>query len=94
MDRVQFHGDQRTIDAVVRNLEIVGEAARQIPEDIQRRYPTVPWREMQSMRNLLSHAYFLIDLDVIWKTVQDDLPAIRPVLQRILDENPGSEPGS
>ena len=87
LDREGFFGDQRTVDAVIRNLEVVGEAARHIPEEIQARYPSLPWNEMRSMRNLLAHAYFLVDLDVVWKTVQDDLPEIEPMLQRILDEN-------
>ena len=86
-DRQSFGIDQRTVDAVIRNLEIVGEAARHVPAEIQARYP-LPWDEMRSMRNLLSHAYFLVDLDVVWKTVQDDLPQIEPVLKRMLDENP------
>jgi uncharacterized protein with HEPN domain len=86
MDLDAFAKDQRTVDAVVRNLEIIGEAASSVPEDIQLRYGDLPWAEMRAMRNLLSHAYFLVDLDIVWKTIQDDLPQIVPALQRILDE--------
>ncbi len=88
LDFEGFSDDSRTIDAVVRNLEIVGEAASHVPESIQERYSGVPWSEMRSMRNLLSHAYFLVDLSIVWKTITDDLPQIEPTLRQILQENP------
>lgn len=88
LDREQFFSDQRTSDAVIRNLEIVGEAVRHVPDEIQARYSSLPWSEMRAMRNLLSHAYFLVDLEIEWKTVADDLPQIEPEFRRILDENP------
>lgn len=88
MDSDAFAKDQKTIDAVVRNLEIIGEASRHIPNEIQNRYPALPWSEMRSMRNLLSHAYFLVDVGILWKTVRDDLGPIAPSLRQILDENP------
>jgi uncharacterized protein with HEPN domain len=71
---------------VIRNLEVVGEASGQIPSDVQQRHPSVPWREMRTMRNLLSHAYFNVDAGVVWKTISDDLPALVPTLRRILAE--------
>ncbi len=83
-----FCADQRTIDAVVRNLEIVGEASRHVPSEVQQRYPSLPWTEMRAMRNLLSHAYFLVDLEIVWKTVRDDLPKLEPALAEILNEEP------
>lgn len=88
LDFQSFSRDQKTIDAVLRNLEIVGEASRHVPPEIQARYPTLPWNEMRAMRNLLSHAYFLVDLDIVWKTVRDDLPLIEPTLKTLLEENP------
>ena len=87
-DSDSFSKDQRTIDAVVRNLEIIGEASRHLPGEVQDRYSTLPWTEMRAMRNILSHAYFLVDVTVVWKTIQDDLSKIAPILQLILDENP------
>lgn len=83
-----FSADQRTIDAVVRNLEIVGEASRHVPEEVVRRYESLPWAEMRAMRNILSHAYFLVDLGIVWKTIREDLPGIEPTLRQILDECP------
>lgn len=83
-----FANDQRTVDAVIRNLEIVGEAAGRVPEEVQEQHPSLPWSEMRAMRNLLSHAYFLVDLDIVWKTVCHDLPVIEPELRRILNETP------
>jgi len=83
-----FSADQRTIDAVVRNLEIVGEASRHIPDEVVARYASLPWAEMRAMRNILSHAYFLVDIDIVWKTIRDDLPGIEPMLRQMLEENP------
>ena len=83
-----FRGDQRTVDAVIRNLEIVGEAARHVPADVQARYPSMPWTEMRAMRNLLSHAYFLVDIDIVWKTASQDLSALEPILAEILRGEP------
>lgn len=82
-----FAEDQKTIDAVVRNLEVIGEASSHIPLEIQGRHSEIPWREMRAMRNLLSHAYFGIDAAVVWKTVRDDLPALAAGLKSVLDED-------
>jgi uncharacterized protein with HEPN domain len=62
MDAKIFLGDSRTVDAVVRNLEIIGEAARHVPDEIVKEHPEIPWREMRDMRNLLSHEYFGITI--------------------------------
>ena len=87
MDSSAFTKDQKTIDAVVRNLEIIGEASRHVPDEVRNRYPTLPWSEMRAMRNLLSHAYFLVDVGILWKTVREDLDPIAPSLRQILAEN-------
>lgn len=79
-----FESDAKTIDAVVRNLEIVGEAARHIPDTIIEKNPGIPWREIRDMRNLLAHEYFGVNTKIIWETVQTDLPAIVPVLKKLL----------
>lgn len=70
----QWTNDRKTIDAVIRNIEIIGEAANHVPEDIQSRYPDIPWVQMRSIRNLLIHEYFGVDIDIIWQTITDDLP--------------------
>jgi len=77
----QFAADEKTAFAVVRALEIVGEAARKIPESTQAQYPHVPWREMMGMRNILIHDYFGVNLHVVWNTVQNDLPPMKPQIE-------------
>ena len=79
-----FAGDRRTVDAVVRNLEVIGEAARHVPEEARAQFPEVPWADMADMRNVLIHEYFGVDLQILWKTVSVDLPAILPALLRII----------
>jgi uncharacterized protein with HEPN domain len=79
-----FEKDDRTIDAVLRNLEIIGEAARHVPREIKDRFPDVPWVEMQTMRNIVIHEYHGVNLRIIWQTVERDLPALKPQLQEIL----------
>lgn len=85
MDFVSWSKDRKTIDAVVRNLEVVGEAATHIPEEIQERYPAIPWNSMKGMRNVLIHEYFGVDTDVLWQTIQDDLPALLTEIQMVLE---------
>jgi uncharacterized protein with HEPN domain len=66
--------DERTLLAVVRALEIIGEAAKRIPEDFRNRYPDIPWQGMTGMRDKVIHEYFGVDAAVVWRTVKEDLP--------------------
>ena len=84
MDYEDFSNDDKAMYSVIRALEIIGEAARQIPEDIRETNSQIPWREITGMRNKLTHEYFGVNTKVVWRTVQEDLPAIIPVLQKIL----------
>ena len=84
IDFVTFRADTKSVFAVVRALEIIGEAARHVPTAVQHKYPQVPWRQMLSMRNLLIHEYFGVDLEVLWRTVQEDLPALSVEIEKIL----------
>ena len=70
---------------IVRDLEILGEAASRISPEYRQEHTELPWRDMIDLRNRLIHAYFDLNLDVIWQTVQQDLPAFLPVLKAILD---------
>lgn len=81
--------DRKTIDAVIRNLEIIGEAANHIPDSIQEKYPEMPWFQMKGMRNVLAHEYFGVDIDVLWRTVNEDLPQLKIQVHRLISEVQG-----
>jgi uncharacterized protein with HEPN domain len=81
----QWQQDQKTTDAVIRNFEIIGEAANHVPSQIQSLFPDVPWSKMKGIRNLLIHEYFGVDTEVIWKTVQEDLPGLKIHLVKLLN---------
>ncbi len=87
MDFKTFTKDRRTVDAVVRNLTIIGEAAVQIPEDLCLKQSEIPWYEMRGMRNLVVHECFQADDAVIWNTVEVDLPSLPARLEEILEED-------
>jgi uncharacterized protein with HEPN domain len=76
MTQEDFVKDEKTVFAVIRALEIVGEAARRVPDDFRAKHVGVPWRSMTGMRDKLIHDYFGVSLDVVWKTVHEDLPAL------------------
>jgi len=81
-----FLTDEKTVYAVVRALEIVGEATKKIPQDIRDRYPEIPWRSMAGIRDKLIHDYVNVSLEVVWKTLSEDLPPLLPMIQRALDD--------
>lgn len=76
--------DKKTTDAVVRNLEVIGEAIKKLPIEIRDRYPDVPWKKIAGLRDILIHEYFGIDLDIIWDVVQTKLPALAERVTAIL----------
>jgi len=81
-----FQENDLVVDAVVRNLEVIGEAARQIPEAVRERYPTIPWRRVIGLRHVVVHAYFYVDLEIVWKIVAEQLPVLEPHLLRMRAE--------
>jgi uncharacterized protein with HEPN domain len=85
MDYDEFEADDKAVYAVIRAFEIIGEAARQIPDSIQKGNPDIPWREITGMRNKLTHEYFGVNTKVVWRTVHEDLPDIIPLLQAMLE---------
>jgi uncharacterized protein with HEPN domain len=88
IDYETFVGDDRTVFAVVRALEIVGEAAKKVPQDVRNLHPGVPWRSMAGIRDKLIHDYVSVDLEVVWKTVMEDLPPLLPLIQHVRDQLP------
>lgn len=81
-----FCADRRTIDAVVRNLEIIGEATKRIPKDIKAKYYAVEWQKIVGLRNILIHQYFGIDLEIIWDIVRNKLPKFEEQIRNIYKE--------
>jgi uncharacterized protein with HEPN domain len=83
MQREQFLVDEKTIDAVVRNLEIIGEAVRWLPDEFKRGYVAVPWGQVAGLRNRIVHDYFGLDLEIIWQVLQTSLREFRQQLDEI-----------
>ncbi len=85
MDYPAFVRDRRTVDAVLRNITVIGEAASRIPEAIQAASPVIPWADMRDMRNVVIHEYFGVNRQILWDTIQTDLPPLVPQLQALLN---------
>jgi len=75
-----FCEDQKTFDAVIRNFEVMGEAAYKMPVDMKQQYPQVPWSDLSDMRNKLIHEYFGVDREIVWQTIQEDLPKLFSII--------------
>ncbi|MBI4431520.1 MAG: DUF86 domain-containing protein [Candidatus Omnitrophica bacterium] len=85
LDLAGFGRDSKTIDAVVRNLEIIGEAVKNLPADFRSKHPRVNWKKIAGLRDILVHEYFGIDNDIVWDIVQNELPVLLNQVKRILD---------
>ncbi|MBD2653640.1 DUF86 domain-containing protein [Synechocystis sp. FACHB-383] len=79
-----FSGDEKTIDAVVHNLQIIGEATKQIPESLRQQYPDIPWRQVAGLRDVIAHTYFMINSAIIWDIVKIELEPLRELITLIL----------
>ena len=83
MSAARFRADRKTVDAVIRNLEIIGEAATHVPEDVRNGHPLIPWRQLVATRNRLIHGYLGIDNDTLWSIIRDDMPDLLEALVRL-----------
>ena len=90
--RGEYLQDRKTQDAVARNLEIIGEAVKNLAEETLKRSPGIPWRRIAGMRDRLIHGYFSVDLNLVWETISCDLPVLLQEVQKLLEEeNSGQE---
>ena len=86
MDWDEFAQDQKTIYAVVRAFEIIGEAAKKVPLSVRKRHQNVPWKQMAGMRDKLIHEYFGVDHEVLWKTAQEVIPPVQQLIVMVLED--------
>ena len=84
MDRESFLNDFKTGDAVIRCIEVIGEATKNVPESVRAQYPLIPWRDMAGMRDKLIHGYFAVDMENVWLAVTEDIPRLKPQIQEVL----------
>jgi len=85
----QFIGDEKTYDAVLRNLEIIGEAVKNVSDEIRRTYPEVEWKKIAGLRDIVAHEYFGVDETIVWDIIQNKLPALREQIGNILQNLSG-----
>jgi uncharacterized protein with HEPN domain len=81
----EFLADDKTSSAVVRKLEIIGEATKNIPKSITQKYEEIPWKEMARMRDKIIHFYFGVDYKIVWNVIKERLPEIKPTILQILE---------
>jgi uncharacterized protein with HEPN domain len=82
----EFKKDKKTVYAVIRCLEVIGEASKQIPSNVKKHYEQIPWEDIAAMRNKLIHEYFGADVEIIWHTVQEDLGPLEAAVKEIVKE--------
>ncbi len=86
----QFEADFRTNFAVVRALEIIGEAVKRLPNELCQQYPDIPWKGMAGMRDRIIHGYDNVDLQIVWEVVKKDIPQIKPKIEKVLADYEGN----
>lgn len=81
-----FIADKKTVSAVLRELEVAGEATKQLPLSVRKKYPKIPWSDMAGMRDKLIHFYFGVDLEIVWETIKVRIPELEPLIKDILSD--------
>ena len=87
ISKEDFAKDKKTYNAVIRSLEVIGEAAHHLPDSVKDSYRDIPWRKMKDFRNILAHEYFGVDQDIVWETIQKQIIPLKPLIDDILKES-------
>ena len=86
MDKDEFIQDRKTYSAVIREFEIIGEATKNLSEDIIEKYNEIEWRDIVDFRNILIHEYFGVDFDIVWNVIRQDLPRLQRIIELVIQE--------
>lgn len=82
----EFIQKEMVVDAVIRNLEVIGEASKNVLENVRKQYPDVPWRRMTGLQNIVIHDYFGVDLSIVWRIITKNIPEAKPLIEGILND--------
>ncbi len=86
MKKEEFLQDSKTCDAVIRCIEVIGEATKNVPDNIRNKYPSIPWRDMAGMRDKIIHGYFVVDFESVWLVVKEEIPKLKPLINKVLQD--------
>lgn len=81
-----FLKEDKTCDAVIRCIEVIGEAVKNISDTIRNKYPLIPWRDIAGMRDKIIHAYFAVDFETVWLVVKEEIPRLKPQIKQVLED--------
>jgi len=87
ISKTQFEEDKDIIDATLRRLEIIGEASKNLPSSLTKKYPNIPWKDMVGFRDIMIHAYFTVDLDKVWEVIKKEIPDLKKKISEIKKED-------
>ena len=82
----EFLKDNKTCDAVIRCIEVIGEATKNIPDEIRNKYLSIPWRDMAGMRDKIIHGYFTVDFETVWLVVREEIPRLKPMIMMVSED--------
>ncbi|MBN2345810.1 MAG: DUF86 domain-containing protein [Candidatus Aminicenantes bacterium] len=82
----EFTRNNKTCDAVIRCIEVIGEATKNVPERIRSKYPAIPWSDMAGMRDKIIHCYFVVDFENVWLVVKEEIPKLKPLIKQVLTD--------